>query len=101
MIKKLEKPNNYFQHRFVYEVFKGMIPSCFEVDHINEVKKDNRIKNLQILTHKQNIEKSKNKPIISINIETGEERRYISIKVASNELKISLFYYFKDLLKKR
>ena len=48
--KKLEKPKNYLQHRFVYEVFKGVIPSCFEVDHINEIKFDNRIKNLQLLT---------------------------------------------------
>ena len=47
--KKLEKTKNYYQHRFVYEVFKGMIPSCFEVDHQNNVRSDNRIKNLQLL----------------------------------------------------
>ena len=82
--EKLEKRINYSQHRFVFEVFKGVIPSCFEVDHINEIKSDNRIKNLPLLTHKQNIEKSKNKLIISINIETGKEKRFISIKTASN-----------------
>ena len=87
--KKLEKPINYSQHRFVYEVFRGTIPRCFEVDHINEIKIDNRIKNLQLLSHKNNIEKSKNRPIISINIETGKERRYNSIKTAAIELDIS------------
>ena len=87
--KKLEKPKNYYQHRFVFEVFRGPIPRCFEVDHINNVKSDNRIKNLQLLSHKQNVGKSKNKPIISISIETGEERRIISIQVASTELKIN------------
>ena len=87
--KKLEKPKVYYQHRFVYEVFRGPIPRCFEVDHINENKYDNRIKNLQLLTHKQNIIKSNSKPIISKNIETGEEKKIISIQVASNELKIS------------
>ena len=87
--KKLEKPKNYYQHRFVFEVFRGPIPRFFEVDHINEIKSDNRIKNLQLLTHKQNVEKSKNKPIISINIETGEERRFISIKKAAIELDIN------------
>ena len=51
--KKLEKPKNYYQHRFVFEVFRGPIPRCFEVDHINNVKSDNRIKNLQLLSHKQ------------------------------------------------
>ena len=86
--KKLEKPKIYTQHRFVYEVFQGPIPSCFEVDHINEIKSDNRIKNLQLLTPKKNIEKSKNKPIISINIDNGKEIRFISIKKAAFELGI-------------
>ena len=86
--KNLEKPLSYLQHRFVYEVFKGPIPRGFEIDHQNNIKTDNRIKNLQLLTHKQNIEKSKNKPIISINIETGEERRFLSNKKASIELDI-------------
>ena len=86
--KKLEKPKDYLQHIFVYEVFKGMIPRCIQVDHINEIKSDNRVKNLQLLTPQKNSEKSNSKPIISINIETGEERRYISIKKASDELNI-------------
>ena len=89
MVKKLEKPINYSHHRFVYEVFKGPIPKCLQVDHINEIKSDNRIKNLQLLTPRQNNKKSNNRPIISTNIETGKERRFISIKKASIELDIS------------
>ena len=98
--EKLEKRINYSQHRFVFEVFKGVIPSCFEVDHINEIKSDNRIKNLPPLTHKQNIEKSKNKLIISINIETGKEKRFISIKTASNKLDIDSSL-ISDICRKR
>ena len=45
---KLEKPKNYYQHRFVYEVFRGSIPRFFEVDHINNIKSDNRIRKLTI-----------------------------------------------------
>ena len=84
--EKLEKPYTYSHHRFVYEVFRGPIPKCLETDHINGVKTDNRIKNLQLLTPKQNLQKSVSKPIISINIETGEKRRFDSIKKASIEL---------------
>ena len=84
--KKLEKRINYYQHRFVFEVFKGPIPKCLEVDHINNDKTDNRIKNLQLLNPKQNIRKSKNKPIISTCIETGKEKRFKSFKKASIEL---------------
>ena len=87
--KKLEKPKHYSQHRFVYEVFKGPIPRFFEIDHQNNNKGDNRLKNLQLLSHKQNSEKSNNKPIISISIETGEKRRIDSIKKASIELDIN------------
>ena len=78
--KKLEKPKIYYQHRFVYEVFRGPIPRCFEVDHINNFKFHNRIKNLQLLTHKQNVIKSNSKPIISKNIETGEEKKLFQFK---------------------
>ena len=87
--KKIKKPINYYQHRFVYEVFRGPIPRCFEIDHQNNIKSDNRLKNLQILTRKQNVEKSRNKPIISKCIKDGKEKRFISIKKASIELDIS------------
>ena len=99
--EKLEKPLNYSQHRFVYEVFKGKIFPNFEIDHINEIKSDNRIKNLQLLTHQQNIEKSKNKPIISINLKTGEKKRFDSIKKASIELDIIKDTISKICLKRK
>ena len=55
--KQLKNPKTYSQHRFVYEVFRGPIPTCFEIHHINSNKNDNRIKNLQLLTHKENVKK--------------------------------------------
>ena len=90
--KKLEKRINYLQHRFVYEVFRGPIPRRFEIDHINGIKTDNRLKNLQLLTHKQNVEKSNNRPFISKCIENGKETRFISIKKAAIELDINSTY---------
>ena len=86
---KLEKNKTYYQHRFVYEVFNGLIPKEMEVDHRNGIKSDNRIENLQLLTHKKNIEKSFNKPIIATCINTNEEKIFNSIKEASKELNIS------------
>ena len=87
--KKLEKPKMYLQHRFTYEVFKGVIPSCLEIDHINNSKTDNRIKNLQLLNDYQNTGKSKNRSIISTTTENGEKKVYISIRKAEIELGIS------------
>ena len=98
--KKLEKQKTYTQHRCVYEVFKGPIPRFFEIDHQNNIKSDNRIKNLQLLTHKQDTQKSNNKPIISTCIKTGKERRFISIKKASIELDINTAY-ISDICRKK
>ena len=98
--KKLIKRISHSQHRFVYEVFKGPIPKFLEVDHINNIKTDNRIKNLQLLSPIQNIRKSLGKPIISIKIETGEEIRFDSIKTASNKLNIN-YSLIKHICSKR
>ena len=98
--KKLEKPVNYLHHRFVYEVFKGQIPKCLEVDHINNIKLDNRIKNLQLLTPKQNSGKNNNRPIISINIENKKEIKCISINEATVQLNIDSSFISKICRKK-
>ena len=87
-LRHKKRTKSIFQHRFVFEAIKGFIPEGFEIDHRNEVKTDNRIKNLQLLTHQQNIEKSKNKPIVSINVETSKKKIFISSKAASIELEI-------------
>ena len=86
--EKLEEKKNYYQHRFVYEVFKGIIPSIMQIDHRNSIRNDNRIKNLQLLTPTQNIRKSHYKTIISTCINTGKEKKFISIIEASKELNI-------------
>ena len=69
-------------------MFKGLIPRCLEIDHTNNCKTDNRIKNLQLLNHKQNVGKSRNRAIVSINVENGKKKVYISIKKVSIELGI-------------
>ena len=87
--KNLEKPRNYACHRFVYETIKGFIPEGFEIHHKNENKIDNRIKNLEMVTHQKNVELSKSKKIICINIENNEKKIYLSIKLASIDLEIN------------
>ena len=42
---------NYFVHRFVYECFNGIIPDDKVVDHVNNIKDDNRLCNLQLMTY--------------------------------------------------
>ena len=41
-------------HRLVWIAFNGPIPEGYEVNHINENKQDNRLENLNLLSHKAN-----------------------------------------------
>ena len=41
-------------HRLVFEYFNGPIPDGMDIDHINNKRDDNRISNLQLLSHKEN-----------------------------------------------
>ena len=41
--------------RIVYEVFIGQIPGGLEIDHVNTVRDDNRVENLRVVTHRDNL----------------------------------------------
>ena len=79
---------NYSICRFVYECFKGKIPNDKQIDHIDNNKINNHIDNLQLLSLKENTRKAHNKGVKSFNIETRKERKFRSIKEASEELGI-------------
>lgn len=54
---KLHKENIrkfYMVHRLVYETFVGIIPDGMQVNHINEIKTDNSVWNLNLMTPKEN-----------------------------------------------
>ena len=98
----LEKPKNQYVYRFVYESTLGVIPEGFEINHINAIKTDNTLRNLEILTHKQNSQLANNKSIISINVETGKKKIYVSIKSAALDLEkmLQVFQKFVKILVK-
>lgn len=41
-------------HKLVYETFHGEVPKGFDIDHINDIKDDNRLENLRVLSHRDN-----------------------------------------------
>ena len=53
-LSKNGKRKNYRVNRLIWFVFKGEIPECMEINHINEDKTDNRLENLCLMDHKSN-----------------------------------------------
>lgn len=45
----------YYLHRLVWEMHCGAIPSGMHIDHINGDGTDNRIENLRLVSHKENM----------------------------------------------
>ena len=93
----------YSVHRFVYECFNGIIPDGKVIDHVNNIKDDNRLCNLQLMTHQENCEKSakrrdytfvaknhQNKKCVkATNIDTNEVSYYNSMYAIHQHLGIN------------
>lgn len=63
-------------NKLVYETFIGEIPEGYDVHHINHIRTDNRIENLELISKsehaKKHIEEHKNKSINAMNKKTSK-----------------------------
>ena len=91
---------DYSVHRYIYEVFKGKIPEGMHIDHWDFNKKNNSINNLQILSPKENIQKSKFKKVFSLNLKTKEEKIFGSVTETAKFYQISISTVTKNCQKK-
>ena len=97
--RKLRK---HLVHRLVWEAFVGPIPEGLQINHKDENKCNNSLENLEIMTHKQNINYgtgsirarlSKMKPIAKLDIATGKIlKEYPSLTSAVKEYGGSIGY---------
>ena len=97
------KSKCYLSHRFVYECFYGLIEKNKFINHINFIRTDNRLKNLELVTASENNKKSsinkdysfvknnhKNrKKVKGINLLTNEEVIYNSLYLVNKLLAIN------------
>ena len=101
---------DYLKHRFIFECFHGKINDVkLVVDHINNIKTDNRLENLQLITQSQNMKKEHRKGkklspirVRAINTNSGESFDYDSIKKCSKGLDTdiaSICYVLKGIQK--
>ena len=87
------KQQTFRAHRVIYETFVEKIPLGKEINHLDGIKDNNKISNLQCCTHSENLKHAidtqllkikvgkdcvLSKPIIGKNIQTGELIRFDS-----------------------
>lgn len=84
---------HYLIHRLVADAFIGERPAEYEVNHIDENKKNNRADNLEYVTHTQNVRHGKgiekrSKAVIAT-LPDGTEEYYISATEAGEKLGVT------------
>ena len=91
--------NHYMIHRLVWETFNGKIPENIQCNHLNEVKTDNRLENLNLMTPKENVNYGtrneragkvlkngkKSKPVLQFTLEDILIKDYPSIRQVERE----------------
>ncbi|MBK9285072.1 MAG: HNH endonuclease [Sphingobacteriaceae bacterium] len=105
IIQTRRKNNDYHMlfgsnfHRIIYQHVHGPIANALVVDHKDENKMNNRIENLQLLSHGENVKKSQ----VLKNFKIGDnmQKRHLvkATKVSTNTFEIykSLYACSKDL----
>lgn len=90
---------HYLVHRLVWETFNGQILEGLQVNHINEIKTDNRLSNLNLMTAKENcnwgtrnerhaknlINGKKSKPVLQFDLNDNFIKEYPSIRQVYRE----------------
>lgn len=105
------KAHYHLVHRLVYSAFIGTIPEGMQINHINEIKSDNRICNLNLMTpmencnwgtHIQRCAESRKKPILMLDKKDNFLREFKSTIDACEFLEIEYAHkHINDCLKKR
>ena len=97
------KCKSCLSHRFVFECFYGLIEKNKQINHINTIRTDNRIKNLEVVTSSENNKKSavnkdytflkdirkKPKSVLATNLITKAESNFKSLYSAGKMLGIN------------
>ena len=82
---------SYQVHRFIWECFNGLITDGKVIDHINNNKEDNRLCNLQLVTHQENCKKSAKNRDYSFAAQNHQNRKCVK---ATNKNTNEVTYYY-------
>ena len=84
------KRKKYYIHKLVSQAFLPNPNNLTEVDHIDNDKMHNYLNNLQWITHKDNVRKSCNKPILQYDLDGNLIREWPSATDVGSEVRLNI-----------
>ena len=85
------KVKKYYIHKLVAQAYLPNPKNLPEVDHIDNDKTHNYLNNLQWITHRDNVRKSCNKPILQYTIEGEFVREWSSATDVGREVRSNIW----------
>jgi len=88
---------NYYNHRIIFECYRGLIEEGCVIDHIDSDRLHNHLENLQAITPSENSKRGGGageyakhpRPVISFDITTNEKRVFQSMYAAGKHFDIN------------
>lgn len=82
------KQHKAMAHRIVWIYFNGVIPKGIEVNHINGIKNDNRLSNLELVTRSENMKHASSKGWVKLGKGEGHPKAKLTIQKVERIRKI-------------
>jgi hypothetical protein len=90
---KNKRRHDKYVHRLVWQTFRGDV-GTLEINHINGIKSDNRLNNLELVTHRENLQHAYDSGLHSSKGETHYNTKLTNHKVkVIKELLLPIFNY--------
>jgi hypothetical protein len=85
-----KKQTTVLLHRIMWETFQGLIPEGYEIDHIDGVKENNDLKNLQCITIAENRKKRDHSFLCDVRNakKNNPEQKIKSINLLNDEINV-------------
>jgi hypothetical protein len=87
----------YYNHRFIYECYFGLIKDGLVIDHIDSNRLNNKLENLQAISQRDNLKKGNTgrcskcpRGVKSLDLENNEEKVFQSMYAAGKYFEIHI-----------